>query len=181
MALVAVSISMQSLNTSQRAVETAEKSMKVGQRAYVHIANGKASVPVNFNGPNPPNGHPNLAVLIEFEIHNLGNTPADINEVQVSVEPPEGWKPSADTPAREKTEYTSIPAKTFSRYYSTREYQVLPEQYKRLRIDGPIVDADPTIQPVIRGYVDYTDVFGDKYRAAWCWVVRPLDDPDQCK
>jgi hypothetical protein len=67
-------LSMQSVRISQRALETSQLSLQVGQRAYLTVREGHVDVAASGTGQQGMV----LALAVEFE--NLGNTPAAVNE-----------------------------------------------------------------------------------------------------
>src|SRR5689334_9552823 len=68
-AVVALVISLRSLNLG-------ENSMKIGQRAYLNITKGEVTIKPSDV---PPHGNDvRIDVSYNFDINNLGNTPAQI-------------------------------------------------------------------------------------------------------
>jgi hypothetical protein len=165
LALIALWFSWQSLKTSNRSLE-------IGQRAYVSLQDGRLSFSKEAEGPPPqpsstltPPGkpHPYVAMLGTVTLVNTGNTPAQF----VSFKPvykrlPQGWsiRNTGWVPVNTTPTLLSAKSQVFWRFQQT--FWLAPEAWSDF-FGGPSHVLSLT------GELEYKDVFDNPHRINWCW------------
>lgn len=181
-AFVAIFFSYQSWENSERALETSQQSLQVGQRAYLAIERSRLTVAAQ---PAIASG---WLVRLDFDIRNLGRTPAELKGVEFVFDVPPGWKSVADT--------TTTPTDPHKRYIwpvlEQSNLRILQNQrigytagamfvvsaaavdtLDRIRQRSPQNEttADEiertTHYAEVQARLDYTDVFGDSHSLEW--------------
>lgn len=149
LAVVAAIISIQSIRTSDRA-------MKVGQRSYLVVTNGKLMV-------EQPTDVTDKRRVLTFGgvIRNLGNTPATIVNASVTY-------PSA-VPDFQKV---GGPYKYI--YNLPREISPKTDVVWHFQETGLEFRTDAI---VALWKIDYRDVFDDVHEMRWCWLVDRKTEP----
>jgi len=171
LAVVALSISLQSLQTSQQA-------MKVGQRAYLSLTDGTFEVlGLNASGVND-----GASVRYSFTIHNLGNTPATILSVAAHC------KKISEAPS------DSAFFRSTQRHYMFLDYITPAEPLHELGSKSSTAVSksfalEKLLLPMplekwqglyLRGQVDYLDVFSEPHTVKWCWAQEEGKYPSDC-
>jgi hypothetical protein len=168
---VALIISLESLHTSERTLE-------VGQRAYVALQDGKITFSrITLRSPVPSStvtpggaeiqaGQEQLAtMLLSVKVVNSGNTPAEFTSFIPNFKQlPEGWtlkkkewEPTQKTPP-------SLGAKSKSLWEYRESFLLTPQawsDYSRLGRPGLYFS----------GELKYLDVFKNKHSVNWCWMT----------
>jgi hypothetical protein len=136
--------------------------------------------------PKPPS-HPPLSEIVEttigFEIANLGNTPATINDLSFEYRLGNGWSvANLGSGSNTSYQFKNIgylgPKDVFPRHFSVvmivsaDAAKAYSEQIQKLSLEpngrsGPIQ---------VKGHLEYTDVFTNLEKLAWCWV-QDIDSP----
>ena len=179
-AVVALVISLQSLRTSER-------SLKIGQRAYVSISNGA----LHISEPGSPWPH-ELSAEMSVVINNLGNTPARFRRVSFTYVLPEGWQVSPPQRQAKHSNPDELGLKSKEPWTYIESFDVTDEALRNFRIQAESIRTtyeagsharknSPVIQwetkrsnLQIKGDVTYFDVFECEHHLNWCWD----EDPD---
>jgi hypothetical protein len=87
MSIQSFRISEAALHLSGASVETSRQAMKIGQRAYVTVTDSAITVLPNRTLLEGLTGTPRLSIVTTAVLHNLGNTPASVEGVNVEILP----------------------------------------------------------------------------------------------
>jgi hypothetical protein len=164
LALIALWFSLQSLKISDR-------SLVIGQQAYVSLQNGSLSFSKEIEGPTPqPSStltpgqpHPYVAMLGTVTLVNTGNTPAQfVSFKPVYKQLPQGWsiRNTGWVPANTTPPFLSAKSQVSWRFQQT--FWLTPEAWSDF-FGGPM----PVLSLV--GELEYNDVFDNPHRINWCW------------
>jgi hypothetical protein len=157
-----------------RSLQLNQQSVKISQRAYLSIRNGKVWMNRNqyrFSRPTAALiGYPMLEP--EFEIVNSGNTPGRVTYITLMYLLKRGW---ADIT------YSDNDAPVFADLDDTPTFSTSPFKGEiggnssvTLRTQL-VVDMDDKLwdeykeSPLIAGYLGYEDIFHDVHTIEWCW------------
>jgi hypothetical protein len=172
LAVVALSISLQSLETSQQ-------SMKVGQRAYLSLTDGTFEV----LGVNRSVVNDDASVRFSFTIHNLGNTPATILGVTAhckNIERREAIDSSGPLGSRRQyilLDYITA-AEPLHELGSKSNTAVSKSfTFPKLLVPTPLEKWQGLY---LRGQIEYLDVFHELHTVKWCWVQEEAKYPSEC-
>jgi hypothetical protein len=160
--VVAVFISMRSLAVT-------EKNMELGQRAYLTVTNTSVSTgakdPLKSSVPGlKPQDHV-IQIGYSFLLHNVGNTPARIEEISTNLTCPTatGWKCYG--------------------VYHNNPALIGPRSDVRVDAGADAVLTDAAFQEYSHGagdhaiegksQMDYLDQFSQKDSVEWCWRAFP--------
>jgi hypothetical protein len=161
--ILAMIISLHSLWISER-------SLKVGNRAYLALLNGGLQFSnhgVVFKEGDNTRGRLIVRMDLSAAIHNAGNSPASPGPFRRKYRLPEGWSEAPDW-LKKNLGGSSIgivgPRSTVDWRY-TDLFELTPEVYRAFRdLPGQYVvymDAE----------FDYDDVFGETSTVRWCWAA----------
>ena len=165
LALIALWFSWQSLKTSNRSLE-------IGQRAYVSLQDGRLSFSKGVEGPPPqpsstltPPGqpHPYVAMLGTVTLVNTGNTPAQfVSFKPVYKQLPQGWsiRNTGWVPVNTTPPLLSAKSQVFWRFQQT--FWLAPEAWSDF-FGGPLHVLS------LAAELEYKDVFDNPHRINWCW------------
>jgi hypothetical protein len=164
LALIALWFSLQSLKTSNRSLE-------IGQQAYVSLQDGSLSFSKEVEGPppqpsstlTPGQPHPYVAMLGTVTLVNTGNTPAHfVSFKPVYKQLPQGWsiRNTGWVPANTTPPFLSAKSQVFWRFQQT--FWLAPEALSDF-FGGPM----PVLS--LAGQLEYKDVFDSPHRINWCW------------
>ena len=164
LALAAIYISYQALNTSER-------SLKVGSRAYVAVLGGElrfSNFGIVYENNVGIGGHCIVRMELSTTFQNAGSTPASGGTFSAKYRLPKGWSAA---PAWVKKNLGSAtigmigPRATLNWTY-TQLFELSPDIYDAFR-------NRPTQKHLV--YVDatlaYKDVFDEKSTIRWCWAA----------
>ena len=156
-------ISLQSLWTSER-------SLKIGNRAYVALLNGRLQFSdyghVFQKGDNT-GGRLIVRMDLSAAIHNAGNSPASPGPFRRKYRLPEGWSEAPDWLKKDLGSASIFivgPRSTVNWHY-TDFFELTPEVYHAFR------DLPGQRFIYMDAYFDYDDVFGETSNVRWCWVA----------
>jgi hypothetical protein len=164
LALIALWFSWQSLKTSNRSLE-------IGQRAYVSLQDGKLAFHKEVEGPppqpsstlTPGQPHPYVVMLGTVTLVNTGNTPAQFVSFRpVYKQLPEGWsvRNTGWVPANTTPPFLSAKSQVFWRFQQT--FWLAPEAWSDFYGGTSHVLS-------LAGELEYKDVFDEPHRINWCW------------
>jgi hypothetical protein len=170
---VALIISLESLHTSERTLE-------VGQRAYVAIQNKKITFSRIIPGPPPapssavrPSGGEiqtrleQIATMdVSITLANSGNTPAEFTRFTPTFKQlPQGWtlNKKAWQPIQKTPSVLGAKSQTVWEYHEG--FLLTPEAWSAY--------SQPGISSALffSGELQYLDVFKKEHRVDWCWMV----------
>ena len=194
--VVALFVSLQSLKTSQLGVETSERAMKVGQRAYLTVSKGNFE---SYEYTLKRSKSDFVSVDVTFTINNLGNTPASIKKISFVYALPSGW---SDVSAENDADSDNLPGdigpKQQTEWATSHMATLTPSaiaQFRSqvLRLKRHVhfafadkngvgaIDAGEVLE--VKATVDYLDVFNEHHSMKWCWVQNAMspDNPLQCE
>lgn len=169
LALVATIISLQSLSTSRQ-------SLRVGQRAYVHVTDGFLHLE---KAPNVK-GKPSFHLTLGGTVHNSGSTPARFLVLQVVT-----YEPIAID------KRPSMPA-FFSGFISGVPPELAARSEELWRVSGDLQSASQTVTKFIeerttgqymafKASLIFRDVFNETHTTNWCWETTfSSDHPTDC-
>jgi hypothetical protein len=185
-AVVALTISLSSLNTSERSLALAEKNMKIAQRGYVRLTGGTITVSqplallAMIGQPPPPSADELIGFGFAASLENLGNTPVrftrfsmelpaaagitfDRRELQRHLPPELGQRVKYDW---------SWSAQGVGNAGVVRD---LKKDFAQLRTIAPSFTRVILGSPVNFNFtLAYKDVFQEEHVVRWCWT--PLFD-----
>jgi hypothetical protein len=168
LALIALWFSSQSLKTSNRSLE-------IGQRAYVSLQDGRLSFSKEVEGPPPqpsstltPPGqpHPYVAMLGTITLVNTGNTPAQfVSFKPVYKQLPQGWsiRNSGWVPVNTTPPILNAKSQVFWRFQQT--FWLTPKAWSDF--SGETWHVLNVLS--LAGELEYKDVFDNPHRVKWCW------------
>jgi hypothetical protein len=164
LALIALWFSWQSLKTSNRTLE-------IGQQAYVSLQDGSLSFSKEVEGPppqptsrqTPDQSHAFVAMLGAVTLVNTGNTPAQFVSFRpVYKQLPQGWsiRNTGWAPANTAPPFLSAKSQVLWRFRQT--FWLTPEAWSEF-FGGPIRTL------TLAGELEYKDVFDSPHHINWCW------------
>ncbi len=174
-------VAVLALYISVQALRTNERSLAIGQRAYVSMQDGKMTFSHIILGPPPSPGNPVLpfgavrsqpgqeqlaTLLLTANLVNSGNTPAEFARFTPTFKPlPEGWtlKPHEWQPLQKAPPY--LGAKSQEPWEYRASFQLTPEAWSRYLQHGPL----PAMY--FSGELLYLDVFKAEHSVDWCWMT----------
>lgn len=172
-AIVALIISLQSLNTSKQSLE-------IGQRAYVSLLDGKLTFNHMTIGPPPgpslgiqlpgaviqSEQGPIATMLLSVNVVNSGNTPAEFTTFTPTFKHlPDGWSVrNPDWQAVQKTP-RFLGAKSQGPWEFHQDFSLTPQAWTTYLRAGP----RPGLY--FSGELRYLDVFHTEHTVDWCWMT----------
>jgi hypothetical protein len=194
--VVALLISLLSLRTSEQAVRISETNLKVGQRGYISLKNGRLGyIPLlqllsprlrlepNDSGKDNNNDDkdPRLTltpfgISYQVDVENLGNTPVRFHNLT--------WESSSDIPVViDPPHNTDLPQELGQKSHSLWEFNVkvylneegkrqlesfghFKENYRGRRSAFRYISGFPM---ELRFRLYYIDVFNEDHSLNWCW------------
>jgi hypothetical protein len=178
-----------SWTTANESLTLAERSMKVGQRAYISIENSGSSISLIRAVRDVAGGGtaPSLGVAIEqsFRMRNSGRTPASLKTLTLKFYTPDGWWIGADSRNRYSrdgrwwiykqpmgNEIGQESNRTFTNSYGfgLSEHAVRAYQHYLLNKTFPEGDFGTFAEayPVqVLCTLEFVDVFGDTHTVNW--------------
>lgn len=169
-------ITQKNMEVAQQALKVSEQNMKVAQRAYVSITDGAIHLAVQFNKKQVRAS--TARATISFRVHNLGNTPAEIEFIRINVSPGDPYVMASpenlnglflvgpETTIGPKASITQRHTLEFTTDKTTIDYL---EYEKREAITAALFTRN------ISFTVDvvYKDVFGESFSASACTEAAP--------
>jgi hypothetical protein len=174
LATFAVTVSILGYRISSRSLETSQKSLAVGQRAYVSIKNGRYDER-SSQASKPPYLAP---MVFSFELFNSGNTPARVDAITLEFSILPGWRDTADQPfagANGETVTLTLPDKPQVEAHSSvivsgeDIFNLTEEAWQHARSTITLTRSGTLGHVKLHGRVRYQDVFENYHVAEWCW------------
>jgi hypothetical protein len=168
LAAVALYISLTSLHTSERSLE-------IGQRAYISLSTGALSFKqVGYVTRNEGTVFDqSLVMTLAVSIQNTGNTPATISKFSPTYELPAGWKNLDATYVGGKYRNTALPfvgPKSEVRWVFFDYFLLDSEAFERFKTSTNREHFR------LHGRLHFKDVFNVTHTVDWCWASK-ADDP----
>lgn len=197
-AVLSLVVATLSYKQSCNSGKLADMSLRISQRAYLHLANGVVEVDglpsaseiagmmkrLADDYPNPMliGG---LNVRIAFDLENSGNTPAEVSDAEVEFDNHDGWimvdyVRSGSTPGSQmgvtKVKLPALgtvaPKSVIRREYL---YEVKATPDAAVTFFSPLTTRMVTPRGVegpirLKGRIAYRDTFNEVRELTWCWV-----------
>jgi hypothetical protein len=168
-------ISTNSVLVSEQSLATAQMSMKAGQRAYLYVRNSSAELTFS-NVANPEGVFAGCG--IEFDVLNMGNTPATIEAINIKFSHDDSWTEAPPVPEAFVKDTTHIRdvvigPKLTVRLMQGMLFSLTDFGKQRLKRFDLLTFLRRTFFDIQASF-SYTDVFGDSHQVAWAHsCVRP--------
>jgi hypothetical protein len=181
-----------SLETSQRALAVSEEGLRVGQRAYLRIENGRFDIrrtsflfgaSADVGGKRQviaiPRFKPAVEIPVSFEVHNSGNTPANVVELKLKfVLSDEFGKPQRTPEIWLLDDVRDDGNNTYT--LALNNLGAVPGRGRIAKRFGVAADFRETRSPTwiqVEGELAFDDVFGARQTLRWCeqqMLIKPM-------
>jgi hypothetical protein len=208
LSIVNTKMSSTSLDISQSALDVSKDTLVYAQRAYLAIETGRVAISEysiasgSLDDPRAA-GRSHVVAEIDFQIVNMGQTPADVTRLALELELPPGWTLSSNPRLKGMTRdvdfgttnrlvwmnlanvgpQSRMPWKTSIAFdvdrralMRLRERPLSTSAAADLSRTSGLTSMSQTEDLRVFGSLRYVDVFKAEHPVKWCWDASPYVD-----